>query len=79
MKICPLCNGLAIYEKWCLVCGFRMDIKDRVEDYEDSYSPYLSYNITDMNDGDPPNICTHISVCSNCGNKEMTRITMMIK
>jgi hypothetical protein len=79
MVICPLCNGLISYDKCCSVCGSRMNIKDRIEDYEDSYSPYLSYNITDVNDGDPPDICSHISVCSNCGYKEIVRITMMIK
>lgn len=56
-----------------------MNIKNRVEDYEDNYSPYLGYELTDMNDGDPPNICTHISVCRNCGNREFIRITMMTK
>lgn len=66
MNICPLCNGLIDYIKYCPKCGHKMEILDREENYYDSYSPYLSYGITDKIDGVPENICVHITVCRNC-------------
>lgn len=67
MNICPLCNGLVDYIKYCPNCAERMQIFDRVENYYDNYSPYLSYDLTDLNDGDPSSICTHVCYCKNCG------------
>lgn len=79
MHICPLCNGLIQYERNCSKCGAPMEVLDRIENYYDNYSPYLSYNITDMNDGDPFDICTHVLVCRNCNNKEILRIKNIVK
>lgn len=75
MYICPVCNGMIDYVKDCDRCGARMDVMDRVENYYDDYSPYLSYELTDSNDGDPHNQCSHISFCPNCGNREVLRVS----
>jgi hypothetical protein len=76
MNICPICNGLTNFEKYCNHCGSKMEILNRIEDYDDSYAPYENYNITDLNDGDPPNICSHVARCKNCNNKEVIRIDL---
>lgn len=79
MNICPICNGLIDYEKYCSKCGAKMEILERIEDYDDSYAPYLNYSLTDLNDGDPPGICSHVSICHNCKNKEIVSIKNIIK
>lgn len=65
------------YMKKCSVCGENMQVLDRVESYYDDYSPYLSHELTDLNDGDSPGICSHMSVCPNCGNKEIIEVNNM--
>ena len=79
MYICPLCNGIIEFVKFCPVCGQKMDVLDRVENYFDDYSPYLSYEITDMNDGGEKGICTHMSVCRLCGYKTLINIESIKK
>lgn len=69
MEICPVCNALVDFIKYCPNCGERMAILDRVENYYDNYSPYLSYELTDLNDGDIHNVCTHVCLCEKCGFK----------
>lgn len=69
MLICPVCNGLIEYIKYCPSCGSKMKVMDRVENYYDDYSPYLSYELTDLIDGDTSYICSHICVCPNCGER----------
>jgi hypothetical protein len=79
MNICPVCNGLIEYVKHCKRCGAQMEILDRWENYYDDYSPYLSYELTDQNDGDPSGICSHVSICSNCGERETAEIRSEIE
>lgn len=74
MNICPVCNGLFDYIKYCSVCGDRMQILDRIENYYDNYSPYLSYNLTDLNDGDVSYICSHVCICPTCGKRDIVGI-----
>lgn len=78
MYICPLCNGMIDYIKYCPSCGGRMEVYDRVENYDDSYSPYLSYPLTDLNDGDPPSICSHSAQCPVCGMKSIVHVQNII-
>lgn len=66
MNVCPVCNGLIDYIKYCPRCNKKMGILDRVENYYDDYSPYLDYKLTDLNDGDPRDVCTHICYCPEC-------------
>lgn len=74
MGICPICNGLTRIVKYCPICGELMETGDRVENYYDDYSPYLSYELTDLNDGDPSNICSHVCFCLKCGNHLIARV-----
>lgn len=74
MLICPVCNGLVDYNKKCPLCGSRMEILDRIENYYDSYSADLPYEITDLNDGDPSYICKHIIICPSCGYRDVEGI-----
>ncbi|SEF54408.1 hypothetical protein SAMN05660865_00463 [Caloramator fervidus] len=67
MLICPVCNGLVEYKRVCPSCGSYMEILDRIENYYDSYSADLPYEITDLSDGDPSYICRHVLFCQNCG------------
>lgn len=71
MEVCPICNGMIEYIKFCSKCGNKMNILDRIENYYDEYSPYLSYELTDMADGDIPNVCSHFCYCPNCGEKSI--------
>jgi hypothetical protein len=66
MDICPVCNGIIDYIKYCPKCKNRMDMLDRVENYYDDYSADLEYDLTDLNDGDPKDICSHICYCPDC-------------
>jgi hypothetical protein len=79
MHICPVCNGLIDYMRYCPKCGEKMEILDRVENYYDDYSPYLSYELTDLNDGDINYICSHICLCSSCGNRGVVGIRNIIE
>lgn len=79
MEICPVCNGLFEFIKYCPRCGGRMDILDRVENYYDNYSPYLSYELTDLNDGDTRSVCSHICRCQKCGFKDTAAIRNIIE
>jgi hypothetical protein len=79
MNICPVCNGLMEYTKYCPRCGEKMQIYDRVENYYDDYSPYLSYELTDLNDGDASNICSHFWYCRNCGNQDIVKIRNIVE
>jgi DNA-directed RNA polymerase subunit M/transcription elongation factor TFIIS len=79
MEVCPICNNLFDYKKNCIKCGERMEILDRIENYEDSYAPYLNYEITDLNDGTASNICSHLMICPKCKNKEILNINMIQK
>lgn len=67
------------YIRYCPRCGEKMEILDRVENYYDDYSPYLSYELTDMNDGDIRYICSHISLCRNCGNRDVVGIRNIVE
>lgn len=78
MYVCPLCNGMVDYIKYCPSCGSRMEIFDRVENYFDSYAPYLNYPLTDLNDGDPPHICSHSAHCPVCGMESIVHVENII-
>lgn len=67
MGICPVCNGMIEYIEYCPRCGARMKILDRTEAYDDEYSPYVSFSTSQLNDGDPPSVCTHKTLCEKCG------------
>jgi hypothetical protein len=79
LYICPVCNGVIDYIKYCPRCGDKMSILDRVENYYDDYSPYLSYELTDLNDGNSERTCTHMSVCRTCGYKTKIFIENIIE
>lgn len=75
--ICPLCNGLVESIKYCEKCGSVMKDGGRIQDYYDDYSPYLSYNITDVMDGEPSDVCQHIFTCPMCGYDYVANINKM--
>lgn len=79
MNICPVCNGLVDYAAYCQRCGERMEIHDRVENYYDDYSPYLSYGLTDLNDEDPGYICSHVCFCRNCGTQGVVAVRNIVE
>lgn len=79
LNICPVCNGLIEYIKYCTRCGSKMNILDRVENYYDNYSPYLSYELTDLNDGDVNYICSHECICPKCGKREVVGIRNIVE
>jgi hypothetical protein len=56
-----------------------MEILDRVENYYDNYSPYLSYELTDLNDGDVNYICSHECFCKRCGMIEIVGIRNVVE
>jgi len=58
----------------CSYCNVAMKNGGRIQDFYDDYSPYLSYNITDLQDGEPNDICQHIFTCPVCGNDEVINI-----
>ncbi|WP_160317173.1 hypothetical protein [Oxobacter pfennigii] len=67
------------YQRYCSKCGTKMEDEGRVQDYYDNYSPYLSYGITDLADGEPPDICQHIFTCPTCNNDDIVNITKTFK
>lgn len=77
--LCPLCNGLYEVEKRCGICQTMMNDGGRIQDYYDDYSPYLSYTVTDIMDGEPENICQHIFTCPHCRHDEVVNIKKIIK
>lgn len=76
--LCPLCNNLVEYIKHCSRCGKIMNDKGRIQDYYDDYSPYLGYNITNLADNEPKDICQHIFTCPHCENDELVDIRRII-
>lgn len=77
--LCPLCNGLIQYEKHCRGCSNNMRDGGRIQDYYDDYSPYLSYNLTDIMDNEPDDICQHIFTCPVCGCDDVIDIKKIYK
>lgn len=75
--LCPLCNGMVEIQNICSKCGSIMKDGGRVQDFYDDYSPYLSYGITDIMDGEPDGICQHIFKCPVCGNDYVDNINKM--
>ena len=65
--VCPLCNSLVDKKMKCLQCKEEMNDVGPVVDYLDSYSPYLSRDITQLVDGVDHNECIHIFKCDCCG------------
>lgn len=76
--LCPLCNGLKEVVKYCSKCGSLMKDDGRVQDYYDDYSPYLSYVLTDVLDGEPSGICQHIFTCTVCGKQDHNNINKIV-
>jgi len=68
--ICPLCNGLTTLETRCSHCGGRMGNKGRVQDFYDSYSPYLEMEIRDGLWGNRSGQCCHLYTCNQCGREQ---------
>jgi hypothetical protein len=79
MHICPISNGLMDYIKYCSRCGERMEVLDRVENYYDDYSPYLSYELTNLNEGDSKYKCSHFCFCPSCGTRDIIEIRNIIE
>lgn len=73
--LCPLCNGLAEFNRYCRNCKNNMEDSGRVQDYYDDYSPYLSYSITNVMDGEPQDVCQHLFTCPVCGNDDVVNIS----
>lgn len=76
--LCPLCNGLAKMNIVCGKCGSDMEDKGRIQDYYDDYSPYLNYGLTDLQDGEPDDICQHIFCCPVCGYDKINNIKKIV-
>lgn len=72
--VCPLCNGLVKYVKYCEKCDSSMENGGRIQDYYDDYSPYLGHNITDVMDEEPSYICQHIFTCPVCRHDDVVNI-----
>jgi Zn finger protein HypA/HybF involved in hydrogenase expression len=75
--LCPLCNGLIEYNVSCSRCSSSMKNGGRIQDFYDNYSPYLSYELTDIMDGEPSNVCQHIFTCPVCGSDSVVNIDKM--
>lgn len=65
--LCPLCNALKEANVVCSDCNTFMYDAGSVEDYIDSYSPYLDKNITQILNSTNPGSCVHIFKCKQCG------------
>ncbi len=76
--LCPLCNGLFDSAVRCKICGGFMKDGGRIQDFYDDYSPYLSHNLTDKMDGEPPGICQHIFTCTSCGHDDVLNIRKIL-
>lgn len=62
--VCPLCNGMSQLQTTCSICGETLEDGGAVFDYLGPYSPYdLAPR---MKQGEHQ--CTHLLVCTNCGN-----------
>lgn len=67
MSVCPICNGLATFHKYCPLCGHQMQNAGVIHDFYDNYSAYLDQEIYE--DGYRLNdhaICVHLMNCPNC-------------
>jgi len=67
--ICPLCNGLYRQEPSCPVCGGSLSDSGLLENFTESYRPYLDRTILEQNDGLPNSNsqCLHLFTCTDCG------------
>ncbi|AFS77991.1 hypothetical protein Curi_c09750 [Gottschalkia acidurici 9a] len=77
--ICPLCNGLVDRKMKCLRCVEKMKDNGPLVDYLDSYSPYLSRDITQLVDGVAHDECIHIFQCDRCGYDKKMVVQMINK
>ena len=63
-RICPICNGLQSFRRFCPYCGQEMEERGALQDFIDEYSPYLSREmgetLTRSRD------CVHLYYCPTC-------------
>ncbi|WP_368505547.1 hypothetical protein AB3N04_07895 [Alkalihalophilus sp. As8PL] len=67
MAMCPACNGLISSMRACDGCGQSLKIYGRIYDYQDDYSAYEEYDLT--NETKSPtqeNGCPHYVGCEAC-------------
>lgn len=76
--VCPLCNALTSYVIYCERCNGTMKDGGRIQDFYDDYSPYLSYALTNLMDGEPKNICQHLFTCKNCSSDKVINVRNII-
>lgn len=77
--ICPLCNGIKNISLICKECGKEMNDEGALVNFLDSYSPYLSNDITVLVDGAPANKCMHLFQCTLCNNDEKYEVERIMK
>lgn len=63
MRICPLCNGLAVISERCPHCGERLQDGGLLTDYADPYSPYVNQDTDKAGQSG----CVHLLYCPQCG------------
>lgn len=67
MFLCPLCNGIHTQNIVCPHCKTKMKDGGRIENYYDSYSPYLPNEILPQVNGVDTQQCLHLFYCPRCG------------
>jgi hypothetical protein len=71
MSLCPICNGLIVFQRYCPRCSSEMMDLGKISDYFAPYSPYREIDHVNMSNGIEHDVdnhqCIHISHCSFCG------------
>ncbi|WP_245983427.1 hypothetical protein [Ammoniphilus oxalaticus] len=81
--ICPLCNGLQLYELKCPSCNCSMNDIGRYMDFFDDYSPYLEIEgmkkSNGISDDQQSGRCPHVFDCPTCGHRHVKEIDELSK
>ncbi|QNO15630.1 hypothetical protein HYG86_13020 [Alkalicella caledoniensis] len=71
--ICPVCNGLENIYIDCPKCRESMEEGGSLQQFLDSYSPYISGDILDE-EGMNEKQCVHLVFCGECGYDERVSV-----
>ncbi|MGI6113493.1 MAG: hypothetical protein ACOYEJ_05155 [Mahellales bacterium] len=80
-RICPVCNGLEKYERFCSQCGSYMKEMGALQDYFGPYSPYQDQDIINLPieyQGIQEQTCVHLFRCDNCGTDDRVPINKLM-
>jgi len=77
-SICPVCNGLGLFQAVCPACRTEAEDLGRLGDYYGPYSPYRPIDDIRMTNGFSDvrdRLCLHNAYCGRCNSTFIVQVT----